>query len=76
MTKHTLPPLRPELAVCPNPTCDASGCIGVHSHQERRYKCHACGGTFVDTVGTPLYDLKHPTWLVVNYSCQVGSFTV
>ena len=65
MLSTTLPPLRPELAVCPNPGCGASGRIGVHSHQERRYKCHACGGTFAETVGTPLYGLKHPTWLVV-----------
>jgi transposase-like protein len=65
MTKHTLPPLRPELAVCPNHTCGASDRIGVHSQVERRYKCHACGKTFADTVGTPLYGLKHPAWLVV-----------
>ncbi|MDQ5852624.1 MAG: hypothetical protein M3380_11260 [Chloroflexota bacterium] len=77
MTKHTLPPLRPELAVCPNPACGASHRIGAHSQQERRYKCHACGGTFAETVGTPLYGLKHPTWLVVlvltllAYGCPI-----
>jgi len=65
MSKHTLPPLRPELAVCPNVRCGASGRIGVHSHAERRYKCHACGKTFADTVGTPLYGLKHPAWRVI-----------
>ena len=65
MLKYTLPPLRPELVVCPKPTCGASGRIGVHSHQERRYTCHACGATFAETVGTPLYGLKHPAWLVV-----------
>jgi transposase-like protein len=65
MTKYTLPPLRPDLAVCPNAACGARHRIGVHSHVERRYKCHACGRTFADTVGTPLYGLKHPTWLVV-----------
>src|SRR5919202_1268143 len=65
MTKHTLPPLRPELAVCPNPACTASGRVGVHSRQERRYKCHACGATFAETVGTPLYGLKYPAWVVV-----------
>lgn len=27
--------------------------------------CHACGKSFAETVGTPLYGLKHPTWLVV-----------
>src|SRR3712207_9379664 len=57
------PPLRPEWVVCPNPACGTSGRIGVHSRQERRYKCHVCGGTFAETVGTPLYGLKHPTWL-------------
>ncbi len=65
MTKHPLPPLRPELAVCPNPACTASGRVGVHSRQERRYKCHACGATFAATVGTPFYGLKYPAWVVV-----------
>jgi transposase-like protein len=65
MLKYSLPPLRPELLVCPKPTCGASGRIGIHSHQERRYICHACGATFAETVGTPLYGLKHPVWLVV-----------
>src|SRR5919202_20607 len=77
MTKYTLPPLRPELVVCPNPTGGASDRIGVHSYRERRYKCHACGGTVAETVGTPLYGLKHPTWLVVvvltllAYGCPI-----
>ena len=65
MLKYSLPPLRPELVVCPKPTCGASGRIGIHSHQERRYICHACDATFAETVGTPLYGLKHPVWLVV-----------
>ena len=65
MLKYSLPPLRPELVVCPKPTCGASGRIGIHSHQERRYICHACGATFAEAVGTPLYGLKHPVWLVV-----------
>src|SRR5918998_621030 len=64
MISTTPSPLRPELAVCPNPTCDASRRIGIHSHTRRRYKCHACGMTFVDTVGTPVYRLKSPLWLV------------
>ena len=77
MLSTTRPPLRPEVVVCPNPACGTSGRIGVHSHQERRYKCHACGGTFAETVGTPLYGLKHPTWLVVlvltllAYGCPI-----
>jgi transposase-like protein len=65
MLKYTLPPLRPEWVVCPKPACGASGRIGIHSYEERRYKCHACGGTFAETVGTPFYGLKHPAWLVV-----------
>jgi transposase-like protein len=86
MTKHTLTPLRPELAVCPKPTCGASRRIGVHSHQERRYQCHGCGRTFADTLGTPFYGLKHPSWLVgtvltlLAYGCPlpaiVAAFTL
>jgi transposase-like protein len=77
MTKHILPPLRPELAVCPNPTCGTSDRIGIHSHTERRYKCHQCGTTFADTVGTPLYGLKYPLHVVVTvltllaYGCPI-----
>ena len=65
MLNTTRPPLRPELAVCPNSACGASDRIGVHSFKERRYICHSCGKTFAETVGTPLFGLKHPTWLVV-----------
>ena len=57
--------MRPELAVCPNSACDASRPIGVHSRKERRYKCHACGKTFAETSGTPLFGLKHALWLVL-----------
>ena len=56
--------MRPELVVCPNSLCDASARIGVHSIKERRYICHACGKTFAQTTGTPLFGLKHPLWLV------------
>jgi transposase-like protein len=82
MTKYTLPPLRPELVVCPNSACDASGRIGVHSHQERRYICHGCKSTFADTTGTVLYGLKHPLWLVLvvltllAYGCPIGAIVV
>lgn len=65
MTKYSLPPMRPELVVCPKSDCGASDRIGIHSHQERRYICHTCGKTFAETLGTPLYGLKHPAWLVV-----------
>src|SRR5262245_3656091 len=65
MLTTTLPPMRPELAVCPTSACGANGRIGVHSHKERRYICHACKKTFAETSGTPLFGLKHPLWLVV-----------
>ena len=64
MTHTTLPPRRAERAVCPNPACNATGRIGIHSHTQRRYKCHACGKTFAETVGTPLYGLKTSLWVV------------
>ena len=64
MLNTTLPPMRPELVVCPNSECGASGRIGVHSIKERRYMCHACRKTFAETSGTLLYGLKHPLWLV------------
>jgi transposase-like protein len=54
MLNYTLPPMRPALVVCPNSACGASDRIGIHSHSERRYKCHQCGKTFSDTRGTPL----------------------
>jgi transposase-like protein len=82
MTKYTLPPLRPELVVCPNSACDATGRIGVHSHKERRYICHGCKSTFADTTGTMLYGLKHPIWLVLvvltllAYGCPVPAIVV
>src|SRR6266542_2529643 len=77
MTKYTLPPLRPELAVCPNSACDATARIGIHSHKERRYICHGCNSTFADTTGTVLYGLKQPIWVVLlvltllAYGCPV-----
>lgn len=58
-------PLNPASVVCPNPACDASGRLGVHSHKTRRYICHGCGRTFTPSVGTPLYRLKTPLTLVV-----------
>src|SRR5215213_8976098 len=65
MLSLTQLPMRPELAVCPNPACGASDRIGIHSRVERRYKCHTCGKTFAETCLTPLYGLKRPLWLVV-----------
>ena len=56
--------MRPELAVCPNPSCGANDRIGIHSHKERRFICHTCHKTFAETRATPLFGLKHPLWLV------------
>ena len=64
MKHYTLPPMRPELLVCPKSDCGASGRIGVHSYTKRQYICHACKKTFAETTGTMLYDLKHSAWLV------------
>ena len=57
--------MRPELIVCPNPECGASGRIGVHSRKKRQYICHACHKTFAETKGTMLYGLKYPTSTVL-----------
>jgi transposase-like protein len=65
MINTTLPPMRPELVVCPNSTCGASGRCGVHAIKARRYTCHACGTTCAETTGTPLFGLKPPLWLVL-----------
>jgi len=65
MKNDTLPPMRPELVVCPKPDYGASGPIGVPSRAKRQYICHACHTTFAETTGTMLYDLKHPSWLVL-----------
>lgn len=69
--------LNPAQAVCPNLACTASGRIGVHSHQERRFICHACKQTFAATTGSPLFGLKTPQWVVLlvltllAYGCPV-----
>lgn len=79
MIKYTLPPMRPEQVVCPNSACGATACIGVHSHKERRYICHACKRTFADTSGTLLYRLKQPLDVVLlvltllAYGCPIGA---
>jgi transposase-like protein len=63
MLKTNLPPMRPDLIVCP--FCECRNRIGVHSYKQRRYKCHTCGKTFAETVGTPLYGVKYPAWIVI-----------
>src|SRR4051812_36369686 len=77
MTKYTPTPMCPELLVCPKSDCGASAHIGVHSHTERRYICHACHRTFAETTGTMLYGRKHPIWVVLvvlsllAYGCPI-----
>jgi transposase-like protein len=56
-------PLKPEWMTCPE--CGEEKRIGIHSHQERRYICHACKATFAETKGTLLYGLHYPIWAVV-----------
>src|SRR5262245_31888301 len=51
-----LPSMCPELVVCPNSTCGASGCIGVHLRKELLYICHGCKTTFADMTGALLFD--------------------
>lgn len=64
--KTNFPPLRMEGIICPH--CECGRRIGIHSRQERRYKCHDCGRIFAETVGTPLYGLKYPLWMVTLLS--------
>lgn len=59
------PPLCQKPIACPYEDCQATDRIGVHSYKERRYKCHACGRSFAETRGTPLYDTKYPHWVIV-----------
>jgi transposase-like protein len=56
-------PLDPQLMTCPS--CGEEERIGGHSHQERRYICHACGGTFAETKGTVFFNRHYPIWVVV-----------
>jgi len=56
-------PLKPELMTCPH--CGSRQRIGIHSHQERRYICHACGKTFAETQGTVFFGLHYPIWVIV-----------
>jgi transposase-like protein len=67
------PALDPGLMICPY--CQEEERIGVHSIGERRYRCHACEGTFSETKGTIFYGLHYPIWLVtlvmtlLSYGC-------
>ena len=67
------PALDPGLMICPY--CQEEERIGVHSIRERRYRCHACEGTFSETKGTIFYGLHYPIWRVtlvmtlLSYGC-------
>ncbi len=56
-------PLDPKLMTCPH--CQESPRIGIHSHKERRYICHACRRTFAETKGTVFDGLHYPIWVIV-----------
>lgn len=48
---------------CSNPSCPVHGHVGqgnivIHSRQEERYRCKACGVTFSETKGTVFYRLN------------------
>jgi len=72
--------MNPQEQVCPNPECCASGKdgkIGVHSRQDKRYRCKGCGRTFTTTRGTAYYRVKKShelfTWVIIllAYGCPV-----
>jgi transposase-like protein len=77
MKMNVQPPMHPDMVACPNPSCSEPDRIGVHSRQERRYICHACKKTFAETLGTPLYGLHYPSWVVgiivtlLAYGCPI-----
>ena len=53
----------PQTVFCPNRECPArgrvdKGNIGIHSREERRYKCAECGKTFAARTGTTFYRLR------------------
>jgi transposase-like protein len=59
----------PTTVFCPNRDCPArgqagKGNIGVHSRQEKRWRCRVCGKTFAATQGTAFYRLRTPVELM------------
>jgi len=80
-------PLDPQTVFCPNLACPASGQvgkgnIGVHSQENRRYKCKVCGKTFAETKGTVFYRLRTSKDVVVTvvtllaHGCPVQAIVV
>ena len=79
--------MNPQDVFCPNKACPArgqvgKGNIGVHSLQERRYRCHVCNKTFAETKGTVLYRLRKAKETVVivvtllAYGCPVQAIVM
>ena len=77
----------PQTAFCPNPDCPARGQTGqdnirIHSRQERRYQCTACGKTFAARRGTAFYRLRTPEETVTRvvtllaHGCPVQAIVV
>ena len=71
-----LTPLDPSKQFCFNPECPDYGLIGkgnmyVHGHKARRYGCHTCKRTFVETKGTMFYRLQTPPEQVVAAIAQL-----
>ena len=70
-------PLDPKLMICPY--CGEEKRIGIHQKAERRLKCHACQGTFVDSKGTVFFGLHYPVWVIIlvltllAYGCPVAA---
>lgn len=56
-------PLDPKLMTCP--FCQEHNRLGIHSHKERRYICHACRHTFAETKDPVFYGLRYPIWVIV-----------
>jgi transposase-like protein len=60
----------PTTTFCPNRNCPArgqtgQGNIGIHSHKEQRFICHACHKTFSARKGTGFYRLRTSAQTVV-----------
>ena len=61
--------MNPQEQLCPR--CGASGKtngIGIHSRQDKRYRCKECGRTFSEPHSTALYQLKKPDLFVIVVS--------
>jgi transposase-like protein len=68
--------LDPSKQFCFNPDCPDYGVVGkgntyVHSYKERRYGCHTCKRTFVESKGTMFYRLRTPPREVLDAIAQL-----